>query len=56
MDHLHFHEVSVLQSDSSIRSQWGEVADAVVRDTQVGNAIPANTTAITQEALIRTNS
>ena len=26
------------------------------RDTQVGNAIPANTAAITQEALIRTNS
>ena len=30
MDHLHFHEVSVLQSNSSVRSQRGEVADAVV--------------------------
>ena len=28
----------------------------LLRDTHVGNAIPANTTAITQEALIRRNS
>ena len=30
MDHLHFYEVSVLQSDSSVRSQREEVTDAVV--------------------------
>ena len=29
-DHLHLHEDSILQSDSSVRSQRGEVTDTVV--------------------------
>ena len=35
------------------REKW---QTQLLRDTQVGNAIPANTTAITQETLIRRNS